>query len=146
MNRGLVIALLVCACIDYFAEDSLIPHRTWNLYPWGSYSSLLFGKLFYPAVYEDRVSRPDNVYQRVAQDLQTLEVVRDHPLMGVSASTFITTQIYGDAKYSVRFKGFEAMDFPDTLFAVLAEEGGVGLLLYVAAQRLFVRAMWRLRK
>jgi hypothetical protein len=146
MNRGLVIALLVCACIDYFAEDSLIPHRTWNYILVGLLFLAVIGKLFYPAVYEDRVSRPDNVYQRVAQDLQTLEVVRDHPLMGVGFNLYHDT-IYGDAKYSVRFKGFEAMDFPhNSLFAVLAEEGGVGFLLYVAAQILFVRAMWRLRK
>ena len=39
------------------------------------------------------------------------------------------------------------MDFPhNSLFAVLAEEGCIGFLLYVAAQVFFVRAMWRLRK
>ena len=57
------------------------------------------GKLFYPAVYEDRVSRPDNVYQRIAQDQQTLEVVRDHPLMGVGFNLYHDT-VFGDAKYT----------------------------------------------
>jgi hypothetical protein len=146
MNRGLFIALLACACMDYFAKDSLISRRTWN-YILGVLLFLGVGaKLFYPGVYEDRVSRPDNVYQRIAQDLQTLEVVRDHPLMGVGFNLYHDT-VFGDSKYSVRFKGFEAMDFPhNSPFAVLAEEGCIGFLLYVAAQIFFVRAMWRLRK
>jgi hypothetical protein len=145
MNRGLVIALLVCACMDYFAKDSLISRRTWNYIIAGLFLIVVVGKLFFPAVYEDRVSRPDNVYQRVAQDLQTLEVVRDYPLLGVGFNLYHDT-VFGDAKYSVRFKGFEAMDFPhNSLFAVLAEEGCIGFILYVAAQLLFVRAMWRLR-
>jgi hypothetical protein len=146
MNRGLIIALLVCASMDYFARDSLISRRTWNYI----LAILLFfavtAKLFFPGVFEDRVSRPDNVYQRIAQDLQTLEVVRDHPLIGVGFNLYHDT-VFGDAKYTVRFRGFEAMDFPhNSLFAVLAEEGCIGFLLYVAAQMLFVRAMWRLRE
>jgi hypothetical protein len=146
MNRALVVALLVCACIDYFGKEALISRRTWNyilavLFLFGA-----IGKLFYPGVYDDRVSRPDNVYQRIAQDLQTLEVVRDHPLVGVGFNLYHDT-VVGDANYSVRFKGFEAMDFPhNSLFAVLAEEGCIGFLLYVAAQVFFVRAMWKLRK
>ncbi len=145
MNRGLVIALLVCACMDYFAEQSLISRRTWNYILAGLLFLAATGKLLYPAVYEDRVSRPDNVYQRIAQDQQTLEVVRDHPLMGVGFNLYRDT-VFGDAKYSVRFKGFEAMDFPhNSLFAVLAEEGCIGFSLYIAAQVFFVRAMWRLR-
>jgi O-Antigen ligase len=146
MNRGLVIALLVCACMDYFADDSLIAHQTWNYILAGLFVLAITGKLFYPAVFEDRVTRPDNVYQRIAQDLQTLEVVRDHPLIGVGFNLYHDT-VLGDAKYTVRLKGFEAMDFPhNSLFAVLAEEGCIGFLLYVAAQVFFVRAMWRLRR
>jgi O-antigen ligase len=146
MNRGLVIALLVCACMDYFADDSLIAHRAWNYILAGLLVLAITGKLFYPAVFEDRVTRPDNVYQRIAQDLQTLEVVRDHPLIGVGFNLYHDT-VLGNAKYTVRLKGFEAMDFPhNSLFAVLAEEGCIGFLLYVAAQIFFVRAMWRLRK
>ena len=146
MNRALVIALLVCACIDYFARHALIPRRSWNYILCVLLFFAVFGKLFYPGVFEDRVSRPDNVYQRIAQDLQTLEVVRDHPLLGVGFNLYHDT-VFGDAKYSVRFKGFEAMNFPhNSLFAVLAEEGCIGFLLYIAAQAFLVRAMWRLRR
>jgi len=145
MNRSLVVALLVCAGVDYFAKEPLISRRTWNYI----YGLLLFfaviSKLFYPSLYEDRVSRPENVYQRIAQDLQTLEVVRDYPLMGVGFNLYHDT-IAGDAKYSVQFRGFDAMNVPhNSLFSVLAEEGIVGFLLYTGAQLYFLRAMWKLR-
>jgi hypothetical protein len=145
MNRSLVVALLVCASVDYLAEEPLISRRTWNYI----FGLLLFfaliSKLFYPSVYEDRVSRPENVYQRIAQDLQTLEVIRDYPLLGVGFNLYQST-VAGDAKYSVQFKGVDAMNVPhNSLFSVLAEEGIVGFLLYVGAQLYFVRAMWQLR-
>jgi hypothetical protein len=145
MNRSLVVALLVCALVDYFAGKPLISRHIWNYILGVLLLFALVSKLFYPGIYEDRVSRPDNVYQRVAQDLQTLEVVRDHPLMGVGFNLYGDT-IAGDAKYSVQFRGIDAMNVPhSSLFSVLAEEGIVGFLLYVGAQLYFVRAMWKLR-
>jgi hypothetical protein len=145
MNRSLVIALLVCAFVDYFAEKPLISRRTWNFILGVLLFFALISKLFYPSVYEDRVSGPENVYQRVAQDLQTFKVVRDHPLMGVGFNLYRDT-IAGDAKYSVQFRGIDAMNVPhNSLLSVLAEEGIVGFLLYAGAQLYFVRAMWKLR-
>ena len=146
MNRSLVVALLVCAFVDYFAEEPLISRRAWNYIFGVLLFFALISKLFYPTVYEDRVSRPENVYQRIAQDLQTLEVVQDHPLMGVGFNLYHDT-IAGNAKYSVQFRGLDAMNVPhNSLFCVLAEEGIVGFLLYAGAQLYFVRAMWKLRK
>jgi len=86
------------------------------------------------------------LYQRIAQDLQTFEVIRDHPLMGVGFNLYHDT-VVGDSRYAVRWGGFEAMDVPhNSLLAVLADEGWIGFFLYVAAQLLLVRAMWTLRK
>jgi O-Antigen ligase len=146
MNRGLVVAFLVCALIDYLAKDSLVSRRVWNC----MFAALLFvalvGKLFYPGLFEDRVTRSDNFYQRIAQDLQTAEVVRDHPLMGVGFGLYEAT-VLGDPKYAVQWQGIEAMNVPhNSLLSVLAEEGSVGFLLYLGAQLYLVRAMWRLRK
>jgi hypothetical protein len=146
MNRGLVIALLVCACLDYFARDRLVSHGTWNTI----FAVLLFfaliGKVFYPGVFEDRVTRGDNVYQRMAQNLQTMEVIRDHPLMGVGFNLYHDT-VLGDPKYAVRWGGFEAMNVThNSLLAVLADDGIFGFLFYVAAQLFFLRGMWTLRR
>ena len=49
----------------------------------------------------------------------------------------------GDA---VRWGGFEAINAPhNSISAVFAEEGGIGLFLYIAAQVFFIRAMYRHR-
>ncbi len=131
LNRGLVIALLVCACIDYFAPDPLVSRGTWNGIFAVLFLVVLVGTVFYPGVYEDRVTSGDNLYQRVAQNMQTLEVVRDHPLMGVGFNLYHDTVI-GDPKYAVRWGGFEAMDVThNSLLAVLADDGSIGFLFYV---------------
>jgi O-Antigen ligase len=146
MNRGLVIALLVCACIDYFAADPLVSRRIWNCILVALLLFTVIGKLFYPGVYENRVTSHANFYQRIAQNLQTLEVIRDHPLIGVGFGLYHDA-VLEDSRYEVRWGGFEAMNAPhNSLSAVLAEEGGVGFVLYVAAQLFFVRSMYELRK
>ena len=146
MTRGLTIALLVCASIDYFAKAPLISRTTWNCLFIALLILAMVAKLFYPGVFEDRVTRGENFYQRIAQDVQTLEVVRDHPLMGVGFNLYSAT-VTGDPRYAVQFRGLEAMNFPhNSLLSVLAEEGIVGFLLYAGGQLYFIRAMWRMRK
>jgi hypothetical protein len=145
MNRGLIIAILVSASIDYFAKVPLISRTTWNYL----FIALLFvavaAKLFYPGVFEDRVTRGENFYQRIAQDIQTSEVIRDHPLMGVGFNLYPAT-VTGDPRYAVEWRGLEAMNVPhNSLLSVLAEEGIVGFLLYAGGQLYFIRAMWRMR-
>jgi hypothetical protein len=146
MNRGLIIAVLVCASIDYFAKAPLISRSLWNCIFAALFFFAVATKLLYPGVFEDRVTRGDNLYQRIAQDVQTSEVIRDHPLMGVGFNLFAATVI-GDPKYAVQWGGFEAMNIPhNSLLSVLSEEGSVGFLLYAAGQFYFIRAMWRMRK
>jgi O-Antigen ligase len=146
MNRGLIIAVLVCASVDYFAKVPLISRSVWNCLFAALFFVAVGTKLFYPGVFEDRVTRRDNFYQRIAQDVQTSKVIRDHPLMGVGFNLFAATVI-GDARYTVQWGGFEAMNVPHNSFlGVLAEEGSVGFLLYAAGQLYFIRAMWKMRK
>jgi hypothetical protein len=145
MNRGLIIAVLVCASIDYFAKTPLISRRLWNCLFAGLFFVAVVAKLLYPGVFEDRVTRGDNFYQRIAQDVQTSEVIRDHPLMGVGFNLYTATVI-GDPRYAVQWGGFEAMDIPhNSLLSVMAEEGIVGFLFYAGGQLFFIRAMWRMR-
>jgi O-Antigen ligase len=145
MNRGSLAAFLICACLDYVARDSLIRRVTWNCIFVTLILAGVVSWLFYPGLFEDRVTRRDNFDQRVAQDLQTSEVVQDHPLLGVGFNLF-TNAVAGDPKYSVRWRGFDAMDVPHNAFlAVMAEEGIVGFTFYLVAQVFWVRAMWRVR-
>ena len=145
MNRGLVIALFVCACLDYFAKAPLVGRRLWN----GIFGGLLIAVsaawMFYPSVFEDRVSRGDNLYQRIAQNQQTLKVVIDHPLLGAGFNLYHEL-VLGNPRYTASWHGFDAMNIPhSSLFTVLSEGGIIGFIAYVAAQIFLVRAMWRLR-
>jgi O-Antigen ligase len=146
LNRGLVFALAPVAIIDSCSKNRLLPRRFWA----ALFGLILLGamgaRLLYPRLYDDRVARPDNVYQRLAQDRETLRVVREYPLFGVGFNLYheFTSR---DPRYLARWKGIESMNFPhNVLMTVLSEEGIVGLLLYVLAQAFLVRAMWRIRE
>jgi hypothetical protein len=146
LNRGLVFALVPVAVIDSCSRNRLLSRRFWA----ALFGIILLGamgaRLLYPRLYDDRVARPDNVYQRLAQDRETLHVVREYPLFGVGFNLYheFTSR---DPRYLARWKGIESMNFPhNALMTVLSEEGIVGLLFYVSAQAFLVSAMWRIRK
>jgi O-Antigen ligase len=146
LNRGLVFALVPVGVIDSCSKNRLLPRRFWA----ALFGIILLGavgaRLLYPRLYDDRVARPDNVYQRLAQDRETLRVVREYPLFGVGFNLYheFTSR---DPRYLARWKGIESMNFPhNALMTVLSEEGLVGLVLYVSAQALLIVAMWRMRK
>jgi O-antigen ligase len=99
-----------------------------------------------PRLYEERVSRPDNFYQRLAQDRETLRVVRAYPFFGVGLSLYHNVAAQ-DPRYLARWNGIESMNVQhNALMTVLSEEGLVGFLFYVLAQVFFIRAMWKIRK
>jgi O-antigen ligase len=116
---------------------------------------ILFGLILLAAIaakvldarlYDDRVSNLDNAYQRVAQHLETLQVVREYPLFGVGFGLYhdVASQ---NPRYMVKWKGIESMNFPhNVLMTVLSEEGIVGLLFYVLSQVFLFRAMWKIRR
>jgi hypothetical protein len=146
LNRGLVLALAPIAIIDSCSRSRLVSRRIWA----ALFGIILLGavaaNLLYPRLYEDRVARPDNVYQRLAQDRETLRVVREYPLFGVGFNLYHDTASR-EPRYLARWKGIESMNFPhNALMTVLSEEGIAGLLLYVSAQVFLIRAMWRIRK
>jgi O-antigen ligase len=106
----------------------------------------LAARVLDPRLYDDRVSSPDNVYQRLAQHRETLRVVREYPLFGVGFGLYhdVATR---NPQYMARWNGIESMNYPhNALMTVLSETGLVGLAFYVAAQVFLVRAMWRLRQ
>jgi hypothetical protein len=146
LNRGLVFALAPIAIIDSCSKHRLIARRAWAAFFGLILLAAIAAKILDPRLYDDRVSGPDNVYQRVAQHQETLRVVSEYPIFGVGFGLYhdVATQ---NPRYMVKWKGIESMNFPhNVLMTVLSEEGIVGLLLYVSAQFFLVRAMWKLRK
>ena len=91
MNRGLVIALLVCACIDYFAAPRWSPAQHGITFLRHCYSSPSSVNSSTPVCMRTGLPSGANFYQRIAQNLQTLEVVEDHPLLGVGFTLYHDT-------------------------------------------------------
>jgi hypothetical protein len=146
LNRGLVLALVPIALIDSFSKHRLLSRRLWVTF----FSMILFAAiaagLIDPRLYDDRVSNPDNAYQRVAQHMETLRVVGEYPLFGVGFGLYhdVASQNPG---YMVKWKGIESMNFPhNVLMTVLSEEGIIGVTFYFLAQVFLFRAMWKIRK
>ena len=91
LNRGLVFALVPIAMIDSCSR------RPFDFAPnMGSIfcddsAGRVAARMLDPRLYEDRVSRPDNFYQRVAQHRETLRVVREYPLLSLGGFQFVFT-------------------------------------------------------
>jgi O-antigen ligase len=146
LNRGLVFALVPIAVVDSCSRHRLISRRTWATLFAMILLAAVAANLLDPRLYDDRVSSPDNVYQRVAQHMETLRVVHEYPFFGVGFGLYHDVASR-NPRYMARWKGIESMNYPhNALMTVLSEEGIVGLLFYVAAQVFLVRAMWRIRK
>jgi hypothetical protein len=146
LNRGLIFALVPIAIIDSLSKYRLVPRRAWTAFFGVIVLAAIAARILDPRLYDDRVSGPDNVYQRVAQHQETLRVVSEYPIFGVGFGLYhdVATQ---NPRYMVKWKGIESMNFPhNVLMTVLSEEGVVGLFLYVSAQMFLFRAMWKVRK
>jgi O-Antigen ligase len=146
LNRGLVFALVPIAIVDCCSMHRLISRRIWAAFFAAILLATVATKLFDPRLFEDRVSSPDNIYQRFAQHQETLRVVRDYPFFGVGFG------LYHDfasrnPRYIATWKGIASMNVQhNVLMTVLSDQGIVGLLLYASAQAFLVRAMWKIRK
>jgi O-Antigen ligase len=145
LNRGLVLALVPIAIIDACSRNRLISRRMWAVVFGAILVASVAAKMLDPRLYDDRVARPDNFYQRVAQHRETLRVVREYPFFGVGFSLYYDVASR-NPRYMTSWKGIESMNLPhNVLMTVLSEEGTVGLLFYVFAQVFLIRAMWKIR-
>ena len=146
LNRGLIFALLPIAIIESCSKHRLISRRLWAAFFAVILLAAFAAKLLDPRLYHDRVSNPDNVYQRLAQHRETLNVVREYPFFGVGFGLYHDVASR-NPRYMAEWNGIESMNYPhNALMTVLSEEGTIGFLFYVAAQVFLVRAMWRIRK
>jgi hypothetical protein len=145
LNRGLIFALVPIACIEFWSQHRLIPRRIWAGFFTIILLSMIAARTLNPRLYQDRVSDPNNFYQRLAQHQETLRVVQESPLFGVGFGLYHEVAIR-NPQYMARWNGIESMNVPhNVLMTVLSEEGVLGLFLYVTAQVFFIRAMWKIR-
>ncbi len=146
LHRGMVLALVAVCVVDYFSKVSFVPRRTWQILWLLVIGGVLVGKVFYPGVYNDRVSNPDNFYLRLAQHRQTFQVIADHPVVGVGINRFYEA-VYMNPRYFVTYMGFDPMNYVHSnILSIAAETGILGLAGYLLAQFFFAKAMWKTRR
>jgi len=145
MFRSVAITLLLALIIDTFWEQRTTG-RAWRLGLILACAGLIFFvRLLVPAaVIEDRSSR-QNIYGRIAQLEQSLQVFTEHPLLGVGFYNFGRV-VEGEPRYVASYEGVNSVDSPhNNLTQVLAETGILGFAPYLMAHVLLLRAMWQLR-
>jgi hypothetical protein len=146
LNRGLIIALIPIAIVDLYSKHRLLSRWIWTTFFAVVILGAGFAKLHDPRLYEERVAQPDNFYQRLAQQEETLRVVSEYPLFGVGVGLYHDVAA-SDPRYMTIWKGIQSMNTPhNILMTVLGEQGLVGLFCYLAAQGFLIRAMWKIRK
>jgi O-antigen ligase len=143
--RSVIITLLLALIIDTFWEPRT-PRRSWRVVLLLASVGLIFiASVFAPDMFEDR-SRGENVYGRVAQYEQSLQVFLDHPVLGVGFSNYHNF-VVGELRYLESYKGISSLDSPHSnLAAVLSETGILGFVPYVVAHLLLLAAVFQLRR
>jgi O-antigen ligase len=97
-----------------------------------------------PGLLEARVADTSNLYSRIAQQKQTLQIFLQHPLNGVGICKYNDVAAELPVAY---FRGSYSVGWAhNNLGAVLAETGLIGFIPYVLAQVFLFQAFWTLRK
>jgi len=97
-----------------------------------------------PEFFEKRLSNPGDLYLRIAQQKQSLDMFLDHPIDGVGLFNY--AQVASELAPSF-YRSTSSIGSPhNMLAAILTETGLTGFVPYLLAQLYLFRAFWNLRK
>jgi O-antigen ligase len=161
IHRMALVGAAITALVPMFRSIAitLLLLVTWNIYSRGKRAALpwLLGLAacvvalfvaannFFPEVIQERVLSLENVYARVAQQGQTMDVFLTHPFVGVGYGNF-GTAAGRLINSSQSYNGVYALDAPhNNLAEVLVETGLFGFVPYFLSQVLLLRAFWKMR-
>ena len=145
MFRSVVISLMVILLVATLSERRPSRRLAGFALLLTSVLAVSLVSVLAPETYEDR-SKPENVYVRFAQQMQTWHVFSSHPIRGVGLGGF-KDAVNGDTRYLAFYDNLRSVDTPhNTLGGILAETGILGFIPYVAAQVSLFLVFWRLRK
>jgi O-antigen ligase len=100
-------------------------------------------KVALPEIFEERTDS-GHFYGRIAEYAQSAKLFIDNPVFGVGLNNF--GEAAQNSKYTTSYQGNESVDSPHSnLGAVLAENGLLGFLPFIASQVFLVGAFWKLR-
>lgn len=146
MFRSVAITLLVVLLIDTLWEKGAAG-RGWRVaIMLACVGLVLLAPLFVPqSMIEDR-SSSENAYGRIAEFEQNLQVLVDHPWIGVGFGNF-HNYVVGEPRYLTTYQGVPSLDWPhNNLAEVLGETGLLGFAPYVMMHALLFTTMWQLRR
>ena len=144
LNRATYLTIVLCVFISMFRATGF--QRALHLAGVGLIILLIIGvAIAAPGVFENRTSSND-IFGRVAQDVQSWKVFVDHPLVGVGLMNF-TPLVQRTPRYQgIAVQGIDQVDLPHNNIAWIgAEMGLVGLIPYLISQALLIAAFRRLR-
>jgi O-antigen ligase len=146
MFRSVVITLFLALIIDTFWERGTT-RRAWRFaLVLASVGLIFLAPLLVPKSMVEERSSSENVYGRIAQFEQSLQVFVDHPMLGVGFWNFHEF-VVGESRYRASYMGVSSLDWPhNNLIEVLTETGLIGFVPYVMTQVLLLMAMWQLRQ
>jgi O-antigen ligase len=146
MFRSVILTLLIVLIIHTFWEKKTT-RRAWRVAIILACAGLIFivPLLMPEEVIEDRTSG-QNIYGRIAQLEQSLQVFLEHPILGVGFYNFGSV-VAGELRYRASYSGVYSVDSPhNNLTQVLAETGVIGFVPYIMAHIMLLTAMWQLRQ
>ena len=144
MFRSMLVTLALILIIEFFLNKKFAVRATVAGMVLLAGLGFLVFKRRAPAVFEYRVSDPSDIYARIAQQRQTLDLFRTHPIGGVGWGDYM--EVAYDSS-DVSYNGVSSVGSAhNTIGAVLVETGLSGFLPFVAAQFLLLRVFWRLRR
>ncbi len=142
--RSVAISLLIILLLDTYFNRGLGKVAARLAILFSAIAALAIFSLKAPDAFEDRSER-GNLYSRIAEQRQTLELFKMHPITGVGLTNFVNVAEARSQSVGT-FQGYESVDSPhNNLGAVLAETGLMGFVPYVAAQVSLIMAFRKLR-
>lgn len=144
--RSIMLTFVLLVILDAFFE-----RRAGRFALVAGLSALLGGLLFaawllLPGVFMERFLNPANLFGRIAQQQQTLQVFEQNPITGVGFTNY-TAGVQRLRSTEAPFQDVEAVNSPhNSLGAVLSETGLAGFTTLALSQVLFLWTFWRVRR
>ena len=132
-HRGTVITLAVIAALELASCRAFGSKSRKVLFALPVLTAVVAIKFMPAEVYEDRVANTENIYARVAQQVQNWHVFAAHPLIGVGLNQF--NKYVSNRSDEAWFRGVNAMGVPHSnIGSILSETGILGALCYLGSQ------------
>jgi hypothetical protein len=141
--RSMFLTMAIILLIDGFVYQRRLKARLVRFSLLGVFVLAgVVAQLAVPEAFENRVD-PANLYQRIAQQQQTLGIFLANPVTGIGLGNFLAYA--ANTSVTGTFANYDAANAAHNTFGqILAETGVLGALPYLMAQVFFLLAGWRL--